>query len=325
MSTNSTSFHQKAFTLVELLVVIAIIGILIALLLPAVQAAREAARRSQCSNNLKQTGVALLNYESAHNVLPYGGIPTKANGYGFSWWVRVLPFYEQGGIVDSLDHEGLPANTNYRNTVGYVGNPIYGSNTYNQKQLGGLFFPFMYCPSSTLPQYGTGNCMSPTYSGIAGAVDHPTTKNRTSNSAEGLICSGGPLIMHANVSMRDISDGTSKTMIVAEQSAWCIDNAGNKVNCRSDCGHAFPMGPNIESWNRQWNVTCVLHPINERSATAIGVGGNCGSNQPIHSVHAGGAQVLFVDGSARFLEEDIELKLLYNLANRDDGNPTEGF
>ncbi len=330
MPLDHINFRQKAFTLVELLVVIAIIGILIALLLPAVQAAREAARRAQCSNNLKQTGVALLNYESAHNVLPYGGIPTKAGGYGFSWWVRILPFYEQGGIVDSLDHEGLmPANTNFRNTVGYVGGQQYGANMYNKERLSNHFFQFMYCPSSTVEKYGTGNCMSPTYTGVAGAIDHPTTKNRTSDPARGLICTGGALVMHENVSIRDITDGNSKTMIVAEQSDWCINTDGSKIDCRSDCRHTFSMGPSIEpGWNRAWNTTVVMHPINQMSYAAQGVianGGYCGSNIPIHSAHAGGAQMLLVDGSVRFLQEEIELQTLYNLANRDDGNIVEGF
>ena len=177
MTVNATHSRKTAFTLVELLVVIAIIGILIALLLPAVQAAREAARRAQCSNNLKQTGLALLNYESAFSVLPYGGIYTKAGGYGFSWWVRILPFYEQGGLVEALDHEGLmPENTNWRNTVGYVGGAKYGANMFNKAILADQYFPFMYCPSSTVAKTGTGNVMSPTYTGVAGSVDHPTAK-----------------------------------------------------------------------------------------------------------------------------------------------------
>ena len=104
--------NRRAFTLVELLVVIAIIGILIALLLPAVQAAREAARRSQCANNLKQIGLALLNYEDAFKTLPpsvvYGcpGDRTTATAeipYHHTWITRILPFLEQQALYDQMD------------------------------------------------------------------------------------------------------------------------------------------------------------------------------------------------------------------------------
>ena len=105
---------RTGFTLVELLVVIAIIGILIALLLPAVQAAREAARRSQCTNNLKQIGLGLLNYESAHKVLPPRAVwgyevgSTPYRHYHHTWITSVLPFIEQGALYDSIDF-ALPA------------------------------------------------------------------------------------------------------------------------------------------------------------------------------------------------------------------------
>ena len=95
----------SAFTLVELLVVITIIGILIALLLPAVQAAREAARRMQCANNLKQVGVALLNYEHACGTFPPGGL-TLPSSCGHSWWVRILPYVEQENIFDQFEQNG---------------------------------------------------------------------------------------------------------------------------------------------------------------------------------------------------------------------------
>ncbi|MBN2291323.1 MAG: DUF1559 domain-containing protein [Pirellulales bacterium] len=313
----------------ELLVVIAIIGILIALLLPAVQAAREAARRAQCSNNLKQVGLAILNYESAFNNLPLGGLSTSGgNGFGFSWWPRILPYAEQDKFLGMLDQEGK-----YGIHIGWVGGDTYGGHVRNRDLLRDKFFHFMFCPSSplnpfvlTVPEHNNANTMSATYTGIAGAADHPTTKNRTTNASEGVLCSGGIFIMEEPVTLRDISDGTSKTIMVGEQSDWCISSTGSKVDCRADCGHGFPMGPRYnESWHRAFNTTCLLYPINERSYEAAGVIGNCGSNRPIQSAHAGGAQILFVDGSVTFLEDDIELQILYNLANRDDGNPMEDF
>ena len=94
---------RRGFTLVELLVVIAIIGILVALLLPAVQAAREAARRTQCTNNLKQLGLAVHNYENTNKELPPGGLTPTGGSYGHSWWVRILPYIEQGNVYDKFD------------------------------------------------------------------------------------------------------------------------------------------------------------------------------------------------------------------------------
>src|SRR5262245_14795672 len=100
--------HRRGFTLVELLVVIAIIGVLVALLLPAIQSAREAARRSQCANNLKQLGLAFLNYESTFQTLPFAYTlyrqPSAAGGMiAHSWGVMILPYLEQGNLTSQYN------------------------------------------------------------------------------------------------------------------------------------------------------------------------------------------------------------------------------
>ncbi len=313
---------RRAFTLVELLVVIAIIGILVALLLPAVQSARESARRTQCTNNLKQIGLGIWNYESANRTLPPGGLSSKGGGYGFSWWVRIMPFMESGNIIDQLDQKS--------NIVGWVGGASHGGNALNRDVLRFKSFSYMTCPSSTLPkfvltttQHGEANLMSSNYAGVAGATDHRTARNKSSaGGAAGRISFGGVLLMNQFVTVGDIHDGTSHTLAVVEQSAFCRNAAGTKIDCRSDCGHGFPMGPGNDGWERAFNTTCILHRINQKSSTALGIEGNCGPNTPIHSEHSNGALAVHCDGSVRFLRDNIQIQLLYDLANRDDGHAT---
>ncbi len=308
----------RAFTLVELLVVIAIIGILIALLLPAIQAAREAGRRAQCSNNLKQIGLALLNYESASKAFPPGGLWSGNGSYGFSWIVRILPFAEENAIYQKLDWSGA----NYGGALGWL-----GQNSANAQTLGYVQFPFLYCPSSTLPilVLNTGgwtvNTSGTMYAGNSGATNDVTAHDKSANGgAPGRISFGGVLISLANVRMADIRDGTTNTIMVGEQSDWCQDGFGNQSDCRSDCTHGFQMGPGNDGWDRIFNITTVVNGINEKSANAFGVPGNCGPNRAIQSVHPGGAHMLAADGSVHFVAETLDIQTLYNLSNRSDGS-----
>jgi prepilin-type N-terminal cleavage/methylation domain-containing protein len=179
---------RSAFTLVELLVVIAIIGVLVALLLPAVQAAREAARRMQCSNHLKQIGLALQNYHDVFNSLPFGARArcvainaagtctptTMTNGWGPSWLMSILPFAEQKPLSDLLENcqIGPAANAGLWATdmTQAIGRAPFHAN--NQK------IAWMLCPSSPLPQTellrGQTQCNAvvPSYVGISGATNH---------------------------------------------------------------------------------------------------------------------------------------------------------
>ncbi|MCX7426467.1 MAG: DUF1559 domain-containing protein [Planctomycetia bacterium] len=331
--------RPKGFTLVELLVVIAIIGILIALLLPAVQAAREAARRIQCVNNVKQLALGVLNYESTNAVFPPGGSYGVAGStaYGASWMVHILPFCEQDSVYQSMDPFGA------NGTWGCYapGNPA------NQAALQDKVFNFLRCPSSPLPVNGVGlpteyqvgdpngygnnqPYQGSNYTGISGGGLPPsaggtygqTRPKGSSSVASGYIGEGGVLIRAVTLSVADVSDGLSNTIVIGEQSDWCIATDGQKRDCRSDCGHGFYMGParvNTDANDRDFNLSCVINRLGEKSFAATGVASNCGPNRPIQAAHPGGATVGFTDGSVHFLNADINMYTLYNMATRNDG------
>jgi prepilin-type N-terminal cleavage/methylation domain-containing protein/prepilin-type processing-associated H-X9-DG protein len=322
MVRSSSPLRWRAFTLIELLVVIAIIGILLALLLPAAQKVREAANRVKCQNNLKQIGLALHNYHSEQGSLPPGGQPSPSGGYGFSWYVFLLPSMEGDNVFRQLDKTS--------NYTGWVGD---GGNAFNRDLLRDVEFPFWFCPSSPLGQQGMdvathhfARVYRPTYAGNSGANDHPTTRDKSlSGGAAGRLSWGGvllapqfPATRPRTIRIADIVDGTSSTLAVVEQSDWCINAAGQRVDCRSDCGHGFSMGPGNDGWERIFNLTTVLHRVNEKSFAALGVPGNCGPNGAVQSVHPGGVNLLYCDGSVRFVQESIPIQVLYDLANRDD-------
>ena len=145
---------RRAFTLIELVVVIAIIAILVALLLPAVQQAREAARRSQCKSNLKQIGIAMMTYEEVNSALPPA--TTTRGNHGTTVWMRLLPFVEQTQLYDSVSNIGFGSHVNY--WFGSNSNP----NTNQVRQiLDGVSIPVYRCPSSTLPEFLTWGTLSP--------------------------------------------------------------------------------------------------------------------------------------------------------------------
>ncbi len=291
-------FRQKrltGFTLIELLVVIAIIAILIALLLPAVQQAREAAHRTQCKNNLKQFGLALHNYLDTHRVFPmavqYSGPFTpaysaNAGGTGFGWTYYILPFVDQGPLANQFD-------TNYP-----LGNTTFPQSV-NNARLAQTTLEIFRCPSDQMsmvansgtsgqPGYIAGQARS-SYKGAAGSFHNATnifTTNQASRQYNGFFQG-----LHSSVRIRDFPDGTSNTLAVGEVK-YALSSAGRLYGAVGDNGTSTPNG-----YHMMGHTEFGINP--PASATAVV------KNRAFSSSHTGGAQFLLADGSVRFISENI--------------------
>jgi prepilin-type N-terminal cleavage/methylation domain-containing protein len=323
--------RRRGFTLIELLVVIAIIAILIALLLPAVQQAREAARRSQCRNNLKQIGLALHNYHDNFNTFPIGNRTATTGGWGQSWWVGVLPYLDQAPLYNGIN-QNIPDS-------GFTGNATY---------LNGKGFAARLCPSSPMAQHeftpdngpNTPGLAVAHYTGIAGAYPDPSNTSRHRNGYSGWNnVGGGILFFNSRVRMADITDGTTNVMMVSEQSDWCTETlTGQKRIAINSWPHSMWMGNSSDQLDRMFNTTTVRYRPGYKQAEGghnfngcgtgglmTGVCGNMGANNPLQSPHVGGVHALLCDGSVRFIGENLDMATWLRLATRDDGNTLGDF
>ncbi len=325
---------SSGFTLVELLVVIAIIGILVALLLPAVQAAREAARRTQCVNNMKQIGLALHNYHDTYKTFPPGSFNLREQwpSNGTNWRALILPFMEQQPVHDQLsftDTSSFMAG----NTNALLGNEV----------LRELIIDGYRCPSTPFPVFdnphswsNTQKTMNVTYAGNQGAarpVPGPDPNRGTRDCGHGWSCNNGVLLVNETARMADIRDGTSNTYIVVEQSGYTVHPVtGREYNRTSNYyggwyGSRHPRPITASScWDLwQTGTTCVRFGIN---AHVYQTGANdrmWRNNTLITSEHPGGANLLMSDGSVHFGTETMALDTLKRLACRYDGLPVEGL
>ena len=314
----------RGFTLIELLVVIAIIAILIALLLPAVQQAREAARRSQCKNNLKQLGLALHNYESTHRVFPPGGL-----GYPYVWsaHAHLLPFVDQANLQNQFNYDVPPLNA-------------FNSGSFDATQVGNndaaarVRLPLMVCPSDKDAVPGSD------YSGISYPACAGSGLNGSGTTDDGSISNAdGVVFSQSQIRFRDVTDGTSNTVAFGEQllgdgqnSAPPTGNyrfrvvelsAGTQTTPAACTAAAAPAwsGQRGAKWvNGHLADTMYNHWYGPNSSNPDCQNGY--HNYALvsaRSAHVGGVHVTLVDGSCRFVGENINTDLWRALATRAGG------
>ena len=303
-----TSSARRAFTLIELLVVIAIIAILIALLLPAVQQAREAARRAQCKNNLKQIGLAMHNYHDVHRQFPIGsmgggGVNNGGATSGHVWLRYILPYIDQVAIYNQWDED-----LNYGNTAN------------SNRPLIQTVIPMMHCPSdpyyeawNSVPgynyavNYGRIHCnASPgnTHNGVT----YEEGTFRYSSSTTGYTCK-----------FRDIVDGTTNTLLVAEIRSGQTDNdLRGLIWWVPATGFSTHYPPNSQV-NDQFGNWCTpaieTIALNELMPCTLGTPYIFTSR----SQHTGGVHALLADGSTRFVSDNIDVELWRALSTRNGG------
>ncbi len=332
MSTNIHTYtpkpaRQRGFTLIELLVVIAIIAVLIALLLPAVQQAREAARRTQCKNNLMQVGLALQNYILGHDVLPPGSLNASgpinskedATQYHLGWMVQILPYMEQGNVYNHVDFT--------KSIYAQENNPVRSR----------MIASFI-CPSDP---HNRGTVGISNYCGVHN--DYETSIDVNQN---------GVLYLNSSVRYEQVKDGSSNTIYVMES----LGNMGSDLGWMSGTRATLRNGV---IWSNKPTPATATDPDKEVSASDPAAAGTPDPNAPaapnytmhpngrgrgiaiqqqladlengIDSVggpsssHVGGWHNLMGDGSVRFISENISPRTFRNLTHRADGEMLDEF
>ena len=359
--------RRRAFTLVELLVVIAIIGTLVALLLPAVQAAREAARRIQCSNNVRQIGLALLNYESARKKFPQaviwgtGGVDNGDAGdenwdglhysgpYHHTWLTSVLPFMEQGALADAGDLT-LPA---WRQT--FIGAPVATLRCPSDSNYRGSPPPHELAISNYMASEGFHYWPEP-YTldgkrdgGLYAGNGYPGYFEPFSDGLSGLSDVTGVFAVLAETKISKITDGTTRTVMVAERDSAGYYGGRLGVNGsgapRPEADGVVPsafLGAAYSGWagnnglqfgprtlecdgSSKSDNTWFLENPNIYQPVYITLPGFNNEWSGPSSHHPGGIQVLLADGGVRFLGDDLDWGTWLKLNAKADANLMQEF
>jgi prepilin-type processing-associated H-X9-DG protein len=345
---------------VELLVVIAIIGILVALLLPAIQAARDAARRTQCQNNLKNISLAVLNYESTKGELPIGSINAKGDQQsGLGWPVQILPYVEESTVSED-------ALARFKQ-IGDAFADVKEMNALNQMML-----PMYLCPSdpeirTAREKWGDANRKGMSYCGVNGSY-HARTGHCPPNRTTGHFCVfggdsfygpnnyDGLLIQDWPVSLKQVTDGTSKTLLIGERwyqmRSWML-GAFWKPPLNAEGGGTDgrrPGVPTSASMAGPQPTTAFFAckdlsdkvPINHNVYTGcyIGHDNSLGDRPnvpdstprtlsvnalPFASFHTGGVNFSYGDGSVKLMPDDIDIKLYLALGSRNGEETISDF
>ncbi|MCC9607807.1 DUF1559 domain-containing protein [Blastopirellula sp. JC732] len=302
--------RRPGFTLVELLVVIAIIGVLIALLLPAVQQAREAARRMQCNNNLKQLGLAFHNYHDTYGKLPpmYIQITPSVDNIGhWSWSAFILPFMEQQNTYDALS-----PNTRTPSDA-IVANQKVFQNVNENFRCPSAPGPDFHNPSVD-PGYAISNSSGSGNYGL-GLTNYVVSVNianvrqkQASDLTKGTTGNIGPFYRDSGTKFRDFTDGLSNTFLVGERS-WLSGKVRMSAGTLYAVRDKDTKGPSAQdSGNVAWNqgvmtiAGSVRYPMNVALTSPNGERSMAFSSQ-----HPGGCQFLFGDGSCHFISDTVDL------------------
>ncbi len=316
----SISKNRHGFTLVELLVVIAIIGVLIALLLPAVQQAREAARRMSCTNNLKNIGLGLHNYHDTFGSFPAGYISNRpqvassgncwstsgSNNAFAPWTAMLLPFLEQGALHDRFNFSEK-----------FTMNPADGAGSATNQALWEIPLDIYQCPSDPRTSVqenllcymgvmggGVWNSSSGTYDFQCRASSDPLRGNDTN----------GMLYHNSGVKFRDATDGTTNVVMVGESRYQTHDRPDDK-------NFGWASSANINNlWCMPGTLSSALAPINSLPDATHSTQARC-----FGSYHPGGCEMLMSDASVQFFVETMDTQMYSQLAIRNDGMPVTGF